>query len=281
MEYVTISDEDFDRIDFTPTIIVGFYRDTYADRFQDAYRQLKNAYPDVDVIGCSSAGNIANEIPYVETKEQFPIVYLVCNMEKDAFRVDVVKEHETINFTPMYRQMILLSSLPSGYLESILSSFSVTLKKPKIFGGVAGVSSGSKAQPSIFCNGVFYDKHIVLWGIDAAQYAVEGMSIHLFRPAGIPLEVTKAEENTVLELNHLPALDVLEEIVGKINDAVVGRFGYPFFLQKHHEIEWREAPLASIVSVNREDKSVSLYRPVEVGEYVKVGIMLSRQDQLR
>lgn len=282
MQYITVSDGCFEKIDFVPTIIVGFYKETKASFFQNSYHKLKSIYPDVEVIGCSSAGNIADEIPYVEADKEFPIVYFCCDMKKEAFTTCLIEEGEEITADKIGEQMVLLSSFPSPYLEKILADFSQLDPVPKVYGAVAGGEAGLNTKTSVFYNGTYYMQHMILWCIDQRCYSLDGMSIHLFRPAGIPLEITKSEGKKILELNNFPALDVLEEITGRIDESVVSRFGYPLFLQKQHaSMHWSSTPLASIVAIHREEKTLEMYRDIYTKEYVRIGIMLSRRDQLR
>jgi len=281
MQYKTVSDSNFESIDFVPTIIIAFYRSSQKRAFEEEYELLHANYPDAEILGCSSSGNIADDIPYVETTEQFPIVYFFCDMKRDAFSVHLISEEDKIGENGLHEQVVVLSSFSSPVLESHLADFSRAQDRKKVYGAVAGVESSTKEHPSIFYNGSFYTQHMLLWSIDREQYTLDGMSIHLFRPAGIPLEITKAEHKTLYEINNLPALDVIEEITGKIDEKLIGRFGYPLFVQKHTDMQWSDAPLASIISVDREQGSIQLYRDVYPKEYVKVGIMLSRQDQLR
>ena len=281
MHYKTVSDSNFKDLGFVPTIIIAFYRSSQKSAFLAEYALLRTNYPDTEILGCSSSGNIADEIPYVETTEQFPIVYFCCDMKRDAFAVHLFSEEDDIAVSQLYEQAILLSSFSSPVLEAHLADFSKAKEIKKVYGAVAGVELCIEEHPSIFYNGSFYARHMLLWSIDSERYRLDGMSMHLFRPAGIPLEITRAEHKTLYEINNLPALDVIEEITGKIDELLIGRFGYPLFVQKHTDMEWSNAPLASIVAVNREEGSIQLYRDVYPKEYVKVGIMLSRQDQLR
>ncbi len=281
MHYKTVSDSNFQDLGFVPTMIIAFYRSSQKAAFLKEYEWLHTYYPDAEIIGCSSSGNIADDVPYVETTEQFPIVYFCCDMKKDAFAVHLFSEEDEIEESQLYEQVVLLSSFSSPVLETHLADFSKSEEIKKVYGAVAGAEFFREEHPSIFYNGSFYTQHMLLWSIDAQRYTLDGMSMHLFRPAGIPLEITRAEHKTLYEINNLPALDVIEEITGKIDELLIGRFGYPLFVQKHTDMEWSNAPLASIVAVNREEGSLQLYRDVYPKEYVKVGIMLSRQDQLR
>jgi len=282
MKHVSITNGQFEAIAFTPTVIVGFYGSDAQARFTEEYEVLKEMYPEAEIIGCSSSGNISNIKPYVERYgERFSTVYFCCDMEREAFGIRLYEEETHIEKETLHTQMILLSSFSSVWLEQLLSDISKHVESPRVFGAVSAVKKGEHQSASVFYNGVFYPRHVIQWHIDPQKYLLEGVSMHLFRPAGIPLEITKAKGKTIMELNNLPALDVLEDITGTINETVIGRFGYPLFLQKEASVDWKDAPLASIVSVDRKRKSITVYRDIRLKEYVKIGIMLSRTDQIR
>ncbi|SFV68014.1 Uncharacterized conserved protein [hydrothermal vent metagenome] len=284
MKQIAVTSVSLDTIDFIPTVIIGFYRESEKTLFSAEYQTLKKRFPQADIIGCSSAGNIANELPYIESRRQFPCVYLCLEMDKEAFSVELF--HQDDNIAPTLDkekkyQVVLFSAFNSCALENILSSLPSVAGTQQIFGAVAGVDTPAAEKGEVFYNGVFYDRHILLWMIEASRYRIDGMSMHLFRPAGLPLKITSAKENKIYELNNQPALDVLESLAGELEESAIGMFAYPLFLQKEAEGHWESAPLASMIGVNRKDKSILLYRNVCHKEYVKVGIMVSQQEQLK
>ncbi|SFV90609.1 Uncharacterized conserved protein [hydrothermal vent metagenome] len=281
MKYQVVSDNNFEQLTFEPTIIIGFYRSSLSKKFLEMYHNLVSRYKGVTVIGCSSGKNIADTIPYVETEEQFPIVYLCCNMHTDAFTMHLISDKENIDKKKLQEQMILFSSFTFSYLEKLLLDISTLYMSPKVYGGVASCEEGCNKNPTIFYDGIFYENHVLLWCIDKRTYCLEGISIHFFQPASTPLEITKSENKTIIELNGLPALDVIEEMTGQIDRKIVGRFGYPLFLQKNMDIKWSNTPLASMVSIDRKKKTVTLYRDIREKEYVKIGIMISEEEQLK
>jgi len=93
------------------------------------------------------------------------------------------------------------------------------------------------------------------------------------------LEITKSEGKTVITLNGLPALDAIEELVGEVDERIIERFGYPLFLQKDINVKWSDAPLASMVAIDKKNKTITLYRDISEQEYVRVGIMVSESEQ--
>ncbi|BAF72780.1 FIST N-terminal domain-containing protein [Sulfurovum sp. NBC37-1] len=284
MKQIAVTGASLGHIDFTPTIIIGFYRKSQKTLFSAEYQILRERFPLADIIACSSAANIADELPYVESRDQFPSVYLCLEMEKGTFAVDIFSEDVTPSLNVDNKkkyQVIMLSSFSSSTLEKTLSSFPSTITTQKIFGGVSGTDISSEDTGELFYNGVFYNRHILLWLIDKNKYKIEGMSMHLFRPVGLPLQITKAEKNKIYELNNKPAQDVIESFAGELKESAINNFAYPLFLQKEADGDWNSAPLASMTSVNKKDKSILLYREVCEKEYVKIAIMISQQDQLK
>jgi hypothetical protein len=282
MKHITVTNGNFEAIDFVPSVIIGFYESDAKMHFMEEYETLRKNYPDAEIIGCSSHDNISNIKPYVERHgRKHETVYLCCDMDRDAFGIRLYEEKEYVKKDDFHKQMIWLSSFSSSWLDKLLSTISRHVTSPKVFGAVASVKQGDSQSESVFYNGEFYPRHLIVWHIDSQKYMLEGISLHFFRPSGIPLEITKAKGKTIMELNNLPALDVMEEITGTINEAVIGRFGYPLFLQKKSSVDWEDAPIASIVGVDRERKSIQVYRDIHPKEYIKIGIMLSRTDQIR
>ncbi|WP_297525545.1 FIST N-terminal domain-containing protein [Sulfurovum sp.] len=285
MKQIAVTSVSLDTIDFIPTVIIGFYRKSEKTLFSAEYQILKKRFPQADIIGCSSAGNIANELPYIESRHQFPCVYLCLKMDKEAFTVEVFHKDDKITPTldkEKKYQVILFSAFTSFELEDMLSPLPSVVGTQRIFGAVAGVDAPAmEEEAEVFYNGVFYDRHVLLWMIDESRYRIDGMSMHLFRPAGLPLKITSAKGNKIYELNNQPAMEVLEALAGELDESAIGTFAYPLFLQKEAEGHWESAPLASMIGINRKDKSILLYRSVCNNKYVKLGIMVSQQDQLK
>ena len=270
-------------IDFIPTVIVGFYRKSVEDVFIQHCKIFAKRFPEADILGCSSAGNISNERPYIETTGQFPCVFFCLEIEKDAYRLEIFSENERVTVEDEQEcryGAVLFSGYASLAFEQTLASLPEVLGTDKVFGAVAGADDVLQTAGSIFLNGTFYKRHFLLWLIDDHRYRLSGMSMHLFRPVGLPLEITAAEGNRLRELNGRPALEVLESLAGHLDETAIESFGYPLFLQKTADGGWEEAPLASLISIDREDGSVILYRDVSVKEYLKIGIMITQEEQL-
>jgi len=124
MQYTVIHDNNFDSLWFSPTIIVGFYRSSHEESFLTLYHTLTAQYEDVDIIGCSSGVNISDTVPYIEEDGASPIVCFCCDMEKDAFTLHLLAQHQRLEPDTIEEQIILLSSFSSSYLETLLVGLS-------------------------------------------------------------------------------------------------------------------------------------------------------------
>jgi len=49
MQYKTVSDSNFESIDFVPTIIIAFYRSSQKRAFEEEYELLHANYPDAEI----------------------------------------------------------------------------------------------------------------------------------------------------------------------------------------------------------------------------------------
>ncbi len=285
MRQMALTGATLDRLDFVPTVIIGFFRSDAQEAFVQECAVLQDRYPGVDILGASSALNIANRRPYAERNREFPTVYLCMDAPQESYRIEIHGRDAAgeihLPDAPLPRpySAILLSSFSSTAFEQMLVELPAYLGTEHIVGGIAGrIKEGG--QPVIYCNGALYPDHFMLWLLEEDRYQWEEMTFHLFRPVGLPLEITRAEGKHLYEINHRPALDVIESLTGTLDDDAIAAFGYPLFLGREAESDWIHAPIASMISINREERSILLYRDIAHGDYLKVGIMLSKDGQV-
>jgi len=82
----------------------------------------------------------------------------------------------------------------------------------------------------LFYNGEFLKDTGIICYIDSSKYSMKGYALHTFEPIGLRLEITKSKANTIYELENRLALDVIEEIIGKIEQNEIDSSSHPFFL---------------------------------------------------
>jgi len=283
MKQMIVTCEEFDKIDFVPTLIIGFYQSGVKASYFRHYAELKERFPDVDVIGCSTESNIYDVAPHLDVNGDHLCVYMCLGMNPSACRFEIFDLDEPAAFDAGEGKKygtVILSSAYSPNVEAVLQTLPRQTGTTAIFGAVASSADPERSKPEIFCNGNFYDHHMLFWLIDQSCYTLDGFSLYHFRPVGFELEVTDARGSTLYMLDNRPALGVLEEMIGELLDGTIEAFNHPFFIAKRQNYDFGGSlPLCSIKCIDREKQSIELYRNVFVKDRLKVGIALSLEEQ--
>jgi len=282
MKQTIVTSETLHTIDFTPTVIIGFYQSTQDKHFETHFEKLRERFPDVDVIGCSSESNIYNELPYIDKSNKHLCVYICLDIRKEAYQIKlheidhVMEEREKEE--KGYGALMFCSRYFSS-LECLISTLQERDGYRPLLGAIAGTKDHKQPHGTIFYNGHYFGDHVLLWLIDQKCYRLEGKSAYHFQPVGFEMEVTKAEKTVLYEIENRPALEVLEEIVGDISMETIDSFDHPFFLKENSKIPFAHSPLCSILSIDEDNGSISLYRSVNKHAKLKVGVSLGREEQ--
>ncbi len=289
MNFISVKGTQLYKIDFIPTLIICFYQSDKIETMIQEYRYLQDKFPGVNVVGCSAESVIENKIPYVDLYNKNSTVYLCMDLDKDAYCIYLSSKDEPILYDKECDQdVIIFSSYSSRILENRIEALSCIDNIYNIVGSVDAVSKIDKndtSKQSLFFNGELYLDCILSISINRNRYMVEGHSINIFNPVGLPMKITKAKGTTLLELEDQPALEAIEKLAGKLDSDIISKFGYPLFLSKSDksidDTDWQSKPLASVISIDRASKSIKLFREVAEGEYVKLGIMTSKDEQMQ
>jgi hypothetical protein len=101
MRQIIVTCKEMTEIDFIPTVIIGFYQSSMQLSFSRDCTVLKDRFPDVDIIGCSSESNIYDSIPHVFLKDNDLCVFVCLDIKKESYRIElhtpksIVKKRET------------------------------------------------------------------------------------------------------------------------------------------------------------------------------------------
>jgi len=285
MKQIIVTAKELEKITFVPTVVIGFYQSGKEEAFSESVTLLKERFPDVDLIGCSSESNIYNFMPHVFFEEEEVCVFVCLDIKKEAYSIELHTTKNSMKKREKYQSSWSALMLCSHYfsaLEKLVTRLQKENNIQPLFGAIASVSDASESESgTLFWNGDYYEDHILLWLIDPKYYLLEGKSVHHFQPVGFDMEVTKAKERVLYEIGNRPALEVLEEVVGRINKGTLSSFDHPFFLKEkeNNKISFNDSPLCSIRAVNKKRGSVSLYRSVHEYAKLKIGVSLGREEQ--
>jgi hypothetical protein len=283
MNYAIITDPDkFDSLEFIPTIILGFYQSGKEKKFFKSYEILRNYFPDSDIIGCSSESNIYDTLPHVDIDETYICIYMCIEMRKESYIFQLLsserKKYICLEKEKNYGAIILHTHYNNEF-EQTVTILQKEIGQNRILGAIAGNTTPEQKGASIFYNGTYISEGTLVWFIDQAYYTLEGISVHDFDPIGFDLEITRADGYTILEIENRPALDMVEEMIGKLDPESIEAFNHPFFITSDKSSPCCELPLTSMRDIDREAKSIILYKKVSQGDTLRLAISCNRREQ--
>jgi len=260
-------------LDFKPTLAFLFFEGHKKELLYDLYQKLKKINPQMEIIGINgNKGNINSNIPYITKENQ--ISCFVFDIDKEDFCViDLSPDNDLNSFfdKSKFKKSASILFPPFRYdINNFLDSIEEDMYN--IYGGVYGVNHNIGA----FYNGAFYNDKIINVFFNQEIIEFFSIAIHGFKPIGLKFKITKANKNIIYEINHEPALDVIEDYIGEMKQENIDNFLHPFCVY-HNEYE----SLASIKSIDRENKSISLYKYVYKDENIRVTIPSNQKNIMK
>ncbi len=282
MQYAILENQgDEATLTFQPTFVLGFYRGGEEQRFVNVCRDLKARFGDIDILGCSSDSNLYASVPHIRDSNKYACTFLCLSIPPEHYRIhychgtscDQADDNE-------WGSSILFAARYCPHLETLIETLQ-TKEKP-VFGTIAAIPQTGDFSASIYLNGTFYEKGTLIWQLDSLRYSIEGFSLYDFDPVGFELEITQAENNTILEIENRPALGMIEEMIGPLDNESIASYDHPFFLRyKHTNLNTPNIPLASIRAIDRRAQTIELYRAISPGDKIRLAVPYSREKQER
>lgn len=280
MEHQIVTDpEALTSASFVPDLAVVFYRPGLEEQLQDAYARLQDAYPQIDVIGCSAESLIDAELPHYYPGRNRRFVFMLLKMPKTHYVLKLLEGGAVPDGLPQKHGTLLLSTDNHEGLEEMIDTLQMKLSSNHVYGAIASGNPGGAESATLFCNGKFVKSGSLLWLIDESAYALDGQSICSFDPVGISLKITAAEGFKILEIENAPALDVIEQIIGPLSSEGLASFDYPMFLgdEKNPDGLPGDAALASLSGIDREEGTLTLMRRPRVGTTLHLALPIDRK----
>ena len=279
MQYLIIDNEVIPKsIGFTPTLALAFYRYDQKDSFKGLASELSHRFKDLQIIGSSSSSNIAEDIPF-ETEKS---IIILLDLEKTAFSVEYFSSDMPIDTnieTVQHQTKLLFYSRYDNRIEQHLHALQNSHPLDHLFGTVAGADiSDEQKCSSIYYKGRFCNQGVVMLSLDPAYYQLKGNAFHDFEPIGMELTVTGCKDNVITYIEDEPALELIESMVGKLTTKGIETFEYPLMISDKQDKQSDYTPLASLRSINREENTLSLFRNIEQGSKIKIGLSASRKE---
>lgn len=240
---------------------------------------LFNLY-NIDVVGCSSAGEISNQNVFEKT-----MTVMLMDINKDFYSIKVSHDKngdfqklgtelgvygKSFCEFPAFLTFMNMTMNAEGIIEGIKS---VVTEKTKIFGGVAGDDFRMIKTYTITNEGCT-EGAIATLIFDQNKVEINGRALCGWQSIGTQNEVTHAEGNIVYSINNKPAVEVFEGYFGSFHDnnefetnvVEVGASQYPFQIARGDNMVLR-APLKVL-----EDQSILMAGPVHTGDKFKFSV---------
>ena len=273
-----LNKDTFSSIPFVPTLCIGFYISGEEKYFESQCKKLKKKFPNIDIIACSTESNLQDTFPFISHNK----IQLACiDIAKDAYEINHI-EHENPKFDLKKNHTydaIIFSPYENKDIEDFLFIAKNKLGHGKIFGALSASRDINHVATSVYYNGEFFTENLgtIMWFIDKKYYDVQGLSMHTFMPIGLELNVTKFKGKELLEIESNPALEMIEDIIGKLDDEGIANFEYSFFISEQKDTNFNS--LASIQSIDRKNKSITLYKDVNSKMKITLSIPALKKEQ--
>ncbi|CAA6800932.1 MAG: FIG00656238: hypothetical protein [uncultured Sulfurovum sp.] len=256
--------------DKNSTDIVFIFGDREAIKSKEYLESLQQKYPNAELVGCSSSGNILGE----EISEA-PIVATAVSLEKGSVKIstkDFTEEDdqhlitkELVEALPQenLKHIFILSDglnmngsfLAKGINEAVKNEISST-------GGLAG--DGTDFQETyVIANGEVSQNRVVAVGFYGEDVVVESGCFSGWDEFGVFRKVTKSTNNVVYEIDGEPALDLYKKYLGVYAKDLPGSaLSFPVSIKKEDN---DEPIIRTILAVDEKEKSLTFAGDVPEG----------------
>lgn len=239
---------------------------------------------DMDVFGCSSAGEIANDTVYEST-----LVGLLLDLDRDSYHIISRNYEKSGPFLPCKEiGQLIKKRFPNPAL--MVNSGGVTIDAEQIvfglkagLGGEAPIFGGLAADDLLLTKTFAFDRKtvmdegIVALAFDADKVEVKGLATSGWEAVGKDHVITEASGNVIYSINHEPALDVFIRYFGYFdntntmdNEENVSTLSaqYPLQILREDGTTILRAPLTS----NETNRSLLLAGGVRTGDKFRFSI---------
>ncbi len=266
--------EDLDKVrEIGPNLLFLFFTSNL-DVSQAILDEVNGAFSGVNVVGCSTAG----EIQDTEMRDN-SVALLALNMEKTEVKttsfpttggldsLDAARKvGESLKADGLKAVFVLSPGLQVNGSDVVQGLERAVGSNVTIFGGLAGDGAAFEKTYTLK-NGELSSNEIVAVGFYGDDFQVTTGSEGGWAPFGPARRVTKSEKNVLFELDGKPALELYETYLGeKAAELPASGLLYPFaILNEDHS---QSGMIRSTLDIDRDNKSLILAGDLEEGKLV-------------
>ncbi|BCN93086.1 histidine kinase [Thiomicrorhabdus immobilis] len=255
---------------FSPQIVFLF-GDTDFFKKPEYYQKIRECYPDADIIGSSSSGNVmgveVSQSPIIALAVQFKKarVKLVSIDFQNNYDLNVLEEQVTQAIAeldqPDLKQLFVLSDGLTMNGSDLVGCINKVTDVP-VTGGLAG--DGARFQETwVMANDVPKQNRVAILGFYGDSLKTSYGCYAGWSEFGAERYITKSDRNVVYEIDNQPALDLYKKYLGDYA-ADLPNSGLRFPLSIKKEGDDSEI-IRTLLAINEEDKSITFAGNVPEG----------------
>jgi hypothetical protein len=263
------------KLNTKPVDIVFIFGDRDTIKQADIYEKLKTVYPEADIVGCTSSGNILGE-----SISDAPIVATAVSFDKGSVKISVEDFSDTDNQYKSSQRLIenlpkenlkhifILSdglnmngsSLAQGATQAVNSEIPIT-------GGLAGDGTAFE-ETWVIANDIASQKRMVAVGFYGNSFHISSGCNAGWEEFGIYRRITKSINNIVYEIDGQPALDLYKKYLGEYaQNLSANGLRFPFNIKKENE---DYTIIRSVLSVDEDNKALIFAGDVKEGSFARL-----------
>lgn len=238
------------------------------------YEYFKKRYPNANIIGCSSSGNILgdeiNDSSMVATAISFEKASTTLHtllLDEEDNHVSLLKNMASKIEVKGLRHLFILADGLNINGSNILKAFNSVHPNITKTGGMAG--DGERVLRTYVVSNDVAKQNVV------SVLAFYGESLHFghgtqggWSPFGTKRVITKSSENTLYEVEGESILDYYERYVGQYSDNIQDAgFRYPLSVKENEE---SIGVIRTLVSTNKEESSITFAGDIPQGHTIQL-----------
>ena len=268
--------------DFQPGLVLVF-GSTDLLREENTHAAVRSLYPEADIVGCSTAGEIVQTSVRDDTVAVTAIQFdtTLCRIEQvevdhygSSFELgrDLVSRLETERLAHVFLLSDGLhvngSRLVSGAVAGLPDHVSLT-------GGLSG-DGGRFKDTVVMCNGPGRPRVVACAGLYGNDLRIGYGSVGGWDAFGMERQVTKSIENVLYEIDGQPALEIYKKYLGaQAASLPASGLMYPLSIRTCQQAN---AIVRTILAVDEASRSITFAGDVPEGSFVR--LMKANIDRL-
>jgi len=254
-------------LDSTNTLVLFFAAPSFLN--SKHVSDLEQIFPKSTIIGCSTSGEILDNVIYDES-----IVYTVIRFESSTVKLYLeadylnknIQECGEIAANKLYncdlRHVLLFSSGFSVNIDEFVLGFQKNAGLTcTISGGLAGDGEDFN-KTWVYCNG-FHENAIICLGLSGEKLQIKQGCEGGWQKFGLERRITSSKRNILYTIDGIPALQSYKKYLGVLADKLPSSaLLFPLAIRKNTQSSY---VVRTILSVNEQDQSITFAGDIPEG----------------